>query len=141
MSTPVRRALYGRMAGDTTLDGMLAPPPEGWRHSIYHNQAPQTAKFPLVVFSKSSGNPTETFGEPSAYETDVWLIKAVDEAESGDVAEAVAERIKNLLNDAPLSISGASLMYLRRETDVEYVELVESQQYFHVGAQYRLIFE
>jgi hypothetical protein len=46
-------------------------------------------------------------------ENDVWLVKAVDRSTSADAAEAVAARMTTLLNDASLSISGASLLYLR----------------------------
>lgn len=138
MSTATRRALYGRLAGDTTLNNLLGTPASGYSKAIYHQQAPQGAAFPFVVFSKSSGQPTEAFGDPDAMDTDVWLIKAVDRNTSADAAEAAAERVKVLLNDATLSISGATLLYLRRQSDVEYAEVNEGVQYAHVGSLYRL---
>lgn len=139
MSTPVRRALYGRMAGDTTLNGLLAAPATGYSKAIYHNQAPAGAQFPYVIFQKQSGVPTESFGDPDAMDTDVWLVKAVDRDTSADDAEAAAARIKALLNDAPLSISGYTLLYLRRQSDVEYPEVTDGQTYQHVGSLFRLV--
>lgn len=139
MSTPVRRALYGRLAGDTTLNNLLASPPAGYSKSIFYQQAPESAGYPFIVFSKSSGVPTEAFGDPDALDTDVWLVKAVDEATSADDAEAIQARVQALLNDATLSISGATLLYLRRQSDVDYSEVNKGVQYVHAGSLYRLV--
>ena len=139
MSTPVRRALYGKLAGDTTLNTILGAPPAGYSKSIYHQQAPAGAGFPYVLFQKQAGNPTEAFGDPSAIDTDVWLVKAVDRNTSADPAEAAAARIIVLLNDATLSISGSVLLYLRRQSDVEYPEEIDGVQYKHAGSLFRLV--
>jgi hypothetical protein len=139
MSTAVRRALYGRMAGDTTLNNLLGTPATGFTRAIYHQQAPDEAHFPFVIFQKQSGVPTEAFTDPSALETDVWMVKGVDRNTTSDVAEAIAARIQTLLNDATLSISGSTLLYLRRQSDVEYPEVLEGVQYKHAGALYRLV--
>lgn len=138
MSTPIRRALYGAMAGDSTLTGLLGTAAPGYSQNIYHGKAPQGAGFPFVVFSKSSGIPTDAFGTPGALENDVWLVKGVDRAGSADAVEAVQARLKALLNDASLSISGATLCYLRRTQDVEYPENADGVDYHHAGALFRL---
>jgi hypothetical protein len=139
VSTASRRAIYGKLAGDTTLNGLLGTPPTGYAKSIYHQEAPAGAGYPLVVFQRQAGRPTEAFGAPSVMENDVWLIKAVDHSTSADTAEAVAARIQTLLNDASLSISGASLLYLRRQSDVEYPEVTDGERYAHCGALYRVV--
>lgn len=139
MSTAVRRALYGRLAGDTTLNGLLATPATGYSKSIYHQEAPDGASFPFIVFHKQSGTPTEAMGAPSALENDIWLVKCVDRGPSADTAEAVQARIQALLNDAPLSISGSTLLYLRRQSDVEYPEVDNGVRYSHAGSLYRLV--
>jgi hypothetical protein len=139
MSTPIRRSLYGKLAGDTTLNAMLGTPAAGYSKSIYHQQAPAGANYPFVVFQKQSGVPTQAFADPSALDTDVWLVKAIDRNTSADPAEAAAARIITLLNDAALSISGHVLQYLRRDSDVEYPEVVDGVLYQHVGSLFRLI--
>lgn len=140
MSTSVRRALYGKMAGDTTLNGLLATPPSGWSKSIYHREAPDSAGYPLVIFQKQSGVPTYTMQSGrSAYESDVWLVKAIDRNTTADPAEAVQARLETLLLDATLSISGEELMYLRRESDVEFSEVSDGVTYQHAGALWRLM--
>lgn len=139
MSTAIRRALYGKLSGDSTLTNMLGTAASGYTKGIYHHDAPEDAAFPFVVFSKSSGVPTEAFAKPSAYETDVWLVKAIDRNTTADTAEAINARVTALLNDATLSISGGTLLYLRRQSDVDYPEMVEGITYRHVGSLYRLI--
>jgi hypothetical protein len=129
------------LAGDTTLNALLASPATGYAHAIYHQQAPENAAYPMVIFSKSSGVPTDTFHTPGAFETDVWLVKAIDRNMSADTAEAIAARIETLLNDASLSISGRTLMMLRRQSDVEYPEITDGESYKHYGALYRVIYE
>lgn len=137
--TAIRRALYGGMSGDTTLTNLLGVAAAGYTRAIYQDPAPQDAHFPLVLFSKSSGVPTETFGDPTAFENDVWLVKAVDRNTTADTAEAIAYRIRTLLNDAALSISGGTLLYLRRESDVDYAELASGDVYRHCGSLFRLV--
>lgn len=139
MSTAIRRAVYGKLAGDTTLNNLLATPPTGYSKSIYHDEAPPAAQYPFVVFFKQAGTPTEAFGDPDAFDTDVWLVKGVDKATSADTVEAVQARVQALLNDTTLSISGATLQYLRRESDVEFAEVRDGVTYRHAGSQYRLI--
>jgi hypothetical protein len=139
MSTPVRRALYGKLAGDTTLNTILGSPAPGYSKAIYHNQAPAGAQYPFVTINKQAGNPTEAFADPSALDTDVWLVKAIDRNTSADSAEAAADRIITLLNDAALSISGHDLKYLRRDSDVEYPEVIDGVLYQHCGSLFRLI--
>lgn len=140
MSTSIRRALYGKLAADTTLNNLLGTPRQGYSKAIYHDQAPSEASFPYVIFSKSSGVPTDTLGKAGAFESDVWLIKAVDRNTTADRAEAAAARIQALLNDASLSISGATELYLRRQSDVEYPEIADGERYEHVGSLYLLIY-
>lgn len=139
MSTATRRSLYGKLAGDTTLNTLLGTPATGYSKSIYHQQAPDGAQLPFVIFQRQSGLPTETFGDPSAIENEIWLVKAVDRNASTDTAEAISARIAVLLNDTTLSISGATLLYLRRQSDVEYPEVIDGAQYHHAGSLYRLV--
>jgi len=140
-STAVRRALYGKMAADVTLNGLLATPASGWSKSIYHRTAPRGASFPFVIFQKQAGTPTQAFQDPSALETDVWLIKGVDRNTTADQAEAIQERLDALLSDGALSISGATLLFLRRQSDVQYEEVDGDTTYHHAGSLYRLLYD
>jgi hypothetical protein len=135
----VKRALYGKLSGDSTLNALLGTPATDFAKAIYYQHAPRTAGFPYVIFMRQAGGPTEAMGVPSAFENDVWLVKGVDRSTSSDVAEAISARAQALLNDASLSISGATLCYLRRQSDVDYPETVDGVEYKHAGSLYRLI--
>jgi hypothetical protein len=146
-TTAIKRAVYGKLSGDTTLTNLLGTPAAGFTKSIYYQVAPESAAFPYVLFAKQSGVPTEAFGahtladtSPSfAHDTDIWLIKGVDRSTSADTAEAIDLRIQALLNDGTLSISGGALLYLRRQSDVDYGEVSDGVQYHHSGSLYRLV--
>jgi hypothetical protein len=129
----------GKLAGDTTLTSLLGASPAGYSQNIYYQSAPAGAGYPLVILNKQSGVPTQAMTDPSALDTDVWLVKAIDHSPSADTAEAVAARIRTLLNDASLSISGETLLYLRRVSDVDYEELSSGETYKHSGSLWRLV--
>lgn len=141
MSTSVRRALYGKLAGDSTLNALLATPAPGYAKAIYHGTAPAEAPYPFVILNRQAGNPTYALTTIPAYETDMWLIKAVDDEPTADAAEAISARLSTLLNDGVLSISGATQLYLRRESDIEYEEDADGRKYQHVGSLFRLLYQ
>lgn len=138
MSKALRRAIYGKLAGDTTLNNMLGTPAPNYGKSIYHSKGPDKAGYPFVTIDRQSGIPTHAFGKPIAFEEDVWIIKAIDRALSADAADDIAARLDVLLNDAVLSISGYDLMYLRRMSAVEYDEQDSGVTYKHSGGNYRI---
>ena len=138
-TTATRRAIYGKLAGDRTLNALLGAAPTGYSKSIFYQLAPAGAAFPFVIFQRQSGTPTEAFTDPSAVETDVWMVKAVDKNSSADTAESIQARVAFLLNDAALSVSGASLMYVRRQSDIDYSELADGETYRHAGSLYRVV--
>ncbi len=141
MSTPIRKAIYGKLAGDMTLTSMLASPFTGFSQAIYYQQAPENALYPFVVFSKSSGVPTDTFHTPGAYESDVWLVKGIANTQTADVVESIQARLIALLNDATLSISGRALMALRRMSDTDYSEITDGESFKHCGSLFRVVHE
>lgn len=145
MSVAIRRSLYGKMAGDATLVGLLATPPAGYSKSIYHQRAPEGAQFPYVIFNKQAGTPRYAIGT-RAYDNEVWVVKGVDRPagphdNTADRVDAIAERLDVLLTDGVLSISGRTQLILRRESDVEYPEVEDGVVYRHAGANFRLIYE
>jgi hypothetical protein len=132
--------MYGKLAGDSTLTNLLGAPPAGKTHSIYDAFALPGAGYPLVVLNKQSGVPTYAMATTPALETDMWLVKAIDKNIGADTAEAIATRLNTLLTDGVLSISGATQLYLRRQSDVDYEEEDDGVVYRHVGSLYRLVY-
>lgn len=144
MSTPARRAIYGKLAGDSTLNALLGTPAPNYAKSIYYGVAPQGANFPFVIFNKQDGRPTEAFTDPSAFETDIWMVRGTDRGTAGqalDAVEAIQARVAALLNDAALQVSGSTVMYLRRQSDMDFTEDEDGVIYRHAGSLYRLVFD
>lgn len=140
MSVPIRRAIYGKLAGDTTLTALLGTPATGYSQSIYYQRAPANAGYPYVIFNKQSSVPRYAL-KTRAFDNDVWLIKGVDRRDTADGVDSISTRLDDLLTDATLSISGKTHDYLRRESDVDYAETVDGVTYRHSGSLFRLIYE
>lgn len=140
MSVATRRALYGKMAGDSTLTGLLHSPPAGYTKSIFYEQAPAGAQFPYIIFTKQAGTPRYALAN-RAFDNDVWLIKGVDRADTADTADNIASRLDALLTDGTISISGRTQLYLRRESDVDYAEVTDGVTYRHAGCLFRLVYQ
>ena len=141
----VRQAIYERLNGDTNVTGKLANTNQG---GINHAVAPSNRDYPLVIFHKQSGTPTNLvgFGErwrDSTEENQLWLVKAIAKGNAGS-AEAAAHAIANRLDGGGVSGgtlpgSGGTLLHMARESDVSYAEVQSGETYFHHGALYRVI--
>jgi hypothetical protein len=131
-----RAAVWAKLNGDSTLTNLLAT-----SSSIYHRRAPLNAAFPLIIFQKQSGTPIQVFkGGPIANQ--LWLFKGVDKSESSSTAEDIDKRIDVVLTDAALNLSDGTLLYLRRESDVDYEEGSDQDfQIHHVGGVYRTMID
>lgn len=137
---PVREALDARLKADATLVAMLYS-----RVGVYHRDVPTEAKPPLIVFHKQSGTDEYTFGA-RAFLNQLWLVKAIHWGLKSDKAEDIAARIDVVLMDAPLTLSTGVLLYLRRESEVDYSETMDmsgrqrsTETYFHCGGLYRIV--
>jgi hypothetical protein len=139
MSVAVRRALYGKLAGDSTLNALLATPPTGRTKSIYYQQAPSTANYPYVIFQKQAGTPRYSF-KANAFDDEVWMVKGVDRNDDADPVDSISSRLDALLTDGTITISGKTELYLRRESDLDYEETVGDQRFLHAGSLYRLVY-
>lgn len=139
MSVATRRAIYGKLSGDTTLNALLGAPATGYTRSIYYEYAPEGASFPYVVFNKQAGTPTYAFAS-KAMDAEVWLVKGVDRNRTADQVDAISTRLEELLVDGALSISGKTQLYLRRESDTDYAEVTDGEIYRHAGSLFRLIY-
>jgi hypothetical protein len=129
----VDTALYTRLAADL---GTLTLGTLGCT-GVYRFQAPQGSAEPYVIYQQQAGTDSYTFTARDGRSL-VYLVKVVDKASSGLRAAQIAERVEALLHDQPLSLTGWSTLRLRRESDVEYVEVDNGVTYQHYGALYRV---
>lgn len=130
----VDTALYSRLQNDLGTAGTLGT--LGCT-GVYRQIAPQGSVEPYVVFQQQAGTDSYTFTARDARSL-VYLVKAVDRGPSGSRAAQLAERVESLLGDAPLTVTGWQNLRLRRESDVEYVEVDNGVIYQHYGALYRV---
>jgi hypothetical protein len=127
-------ALNSRLAADLGTAGTLGV--LGCT-GVYRFQAPQGSVEPYVVFQQQAGTDSYSFSARDGRSL-VYLVKAVDVGPSGLRAAQMAERIDALLTDKPLSLTGWTQLRLRRESDVEYVEVDAGKTYQHYGALFRV---
>ena len=131
-----RAAVYAKLNGDSTLTALLAT-----TTSIYHRRAPLDSAFPFIIFNKQSGMPVWSFaGNP--FDDQLWLFKGVDRSASSAKAEDISKRIGVVLTDPVMSLTDGTLLYLRRESDVDYEEGTDPDFLIHhVGGLYRTIID
>lgn len=134
MAATLRAAIYQRLKSDPELLGLLGD------DDVYNDPAPAKAKSPYLVFTKQTGNPSWTLGTGRGdhLQQERWMVKAVCSGGSASPAEAVADRVDELLHDAPLVLDDARVLYCRRVSDINYPETDGPTVYRHVGAIYRI---
>lgn len=132
MGDGFRTALFAKLNGDAVLTNMLAT-----TTAIYHRRAPLGAAFPFIIYQKQSGVPIWAFDGPPIADQ-LWLVRGVDRSAKSSTAEDIDKRVDAILTDAILVLSDGRLMYLRRESDVDYEEGDDPDyQIHHVGGLYR----
>jgi hypothetical protein len=134
MSIAVRQSLYSKLTGATSVTSLLSS-----STAVYYEQAPASASFPYLILGKRSKSRVRTMGSV-AFQTETWMIKAVDRGEDSDRAEGITEAVEALLTNGTLSISGKVLQDLFPSGDINYVEEDGDQTYQHHGSLYRITF-
>lgn len=124
----VDAALWAKLTGDATLMGLATG-------GVYHRVAPAGTSTPFVVFNLQDGESSYTQGRLATRDL-VYLVKGIDEGLSGKVAGQIDERVNVLLTDVMLTVAGWTNIYLRRSSDVEYIEVADGVVYQHVGGLY-----
>lgn len=125
-------ALYARLAGDATLTGLLATPT-----SIFKDVAPAGSALPFVVFSQPMlGVVQYTMGRTKAFEAQTYLVKGVAQGDDQTIAGAIHDRIFVVLQDAPLVVSGFSLLVCQLAGRIAYTETTEGVLIRHAGGRY-----
>lgn len=127
----VRTAIYQHLTADTELSDLLT--------GIHHLKAPSNSEYPYAIFHRQAGTPAWTMGKAPAFKDELWLVKGVARGLKADAAEDIDARCEALLNDAPLSLEGKTLLFCLRESDMPpYSEADGGEAIYHVGGLYRL---
>lgn len=134
---PVRAALYTRLAAAAAVTSKLGLGANG----IFHRRAPLSTTPPYVILDRMAANDYYLFGA-GRYEGQVWLVKAIDGGQDGGdsatTVEDIADAVEVALHDAPLVVAGLNLMWIRRESRIDYDEPDGVARWNHCGGLYRL---
>lgn len=126
--------LYTTLTGATAITDLLA----NGTASVFAWLAPENEDPPYVVFNQQADTPV--YRLPAvAYENLLYQVRAVTEGESAKLAGQIEDAVEAALTDQAVSVSGHTLMYLRKESGVDYVEVTQGQRYHHRGAIYRVM--
>lgn len=132
-SSAVDNAIVAKLGGDTAL---LALMPNG----AYMDEAPQgSTRFVIVSLVDAVDHPQ--FGG-RAFEDALYLVKAVALSTTNADIKAAAARIDALLDYGTLTVTGYSLMAMRREERVRFQEVDEVDaaiRWQHRGGRYRVM--
>lgn len=130
-------ALYGRLgtvqytypaAGTATTTGSI---------NVYAVMAVGTgsspAPAPYIIFQHQAGLDEYTFDKRG--ESLDYMVKAVSDRQTPSQAYAIYAGAHDALQDAPLNISGYTVLRVRRQSRFEFRD---TDGYFHVGGLYRI---
>lgn len=133
-SAAIDAAILAKLSGDAQLT-TLAP------GGVFRGTSPQGAAQPFVIVDLVTHQDEWQIGQASAYESAVYLVKAVQGSTSGAGAQAAADRIDALLNNAALSVAGYDLMLCAREERIAYLEVDDASdhRFQHRGGLYRVM--
>jgi hypothetical protein len=128
-SGAVSDAIVSVLASDSALMALI---PGGVFLDIAQ---PGLTKFVLVTLF---AHHDEYEFQDEAYEVFTFVIKAVELASSPDNVRAAAQRIRELLQDAPLTITGYEWMNAQRIEFVDFREVndLNETRWQHCGGQY-----
>lgn len=132
-SSDIDAALIGKLSGDAALTALATD-------GIVFDEAPQ-GKTKFVVVSLVDQHDEPQLGG-RAFEDATYLVKYVELGPSGVNAKAAAARIDALLDNQPLTVTGYSLMTMRRESRVRLTEVDEvdrSLRWQHRGGRYQVV--
>lgn len=132
-SSAIDDALVAALLADSTLMALV---PDG----VYVDEAaPNAQRF--VIVSLVDAPDTQGFGG-RAFETPLYLVKAVTLATSGTNVKAAAARIDAVLENAQLTIAGYACLKVQRDSRFR-VTTVDAQdaslRWHHRGGRYEIM--
>ena len=134
MSLKIRRALYQKLTGTQAVSSKLATPT-----SVFHEEAPEGAAYPFVIIAQQAKSRTRAFAKATAFETEVWLVKAVDRNTTSDAVDQISEAAESVLANGTLTVTGGTVDDIYPTANVEYIEQEGDQSWRHAGVLYRIV--
>jgi hypothetical protein len=135
-SQAVDTALIAKLTGDATL---MAAAPGG----VYREVAPQGVQEPFIIVQQMTHEDQYLLRRQEAFESFLYLVKAVQQSMTAAAVQTCADRIHVLLQNGTMSPTGYNLTLMQREERIATVEIDEDRdlRYQHRGGLYRVIVE
>lgn len=134
----INAALYSRFMGDATLTGQL---PGG----VHDTLAKQGTTGRRLIFQKipvAQGVDSYTFGNNLVSRRLLYMVKIIDDvpmvAPSKQAAYTALARAHSTLTGTALTVSGYTVMNLRRTGDIDYPEPGDGVIHEHIGHTYEI---
>lgn len=134
MSLAIRRALYSKLTGTSSVSSKLATPT-----SVFHEEAPEGAAYPFVIIAQQAKTRRRAFAKSTAFEDEIWMVKAVDRNTTSDAVDQINEAAEAVLANGTLSVSGGTVEDIYPTANVEYIEQEGDQAWRHAGVLYRIV--
>ena len=126
-------ALFGLLDGDAELKALGAT-------GVYRLGAvPREARRPFVAFGSYAPAPDAYTLGGWASASHQYVVKAVDEGQSAQRAQALAARVQALLTGQELAVAGYTVPVCRRQRAIEYDEVAGATVYQHAGGIYLIV--
>ena len=123
------QAIFSTLAGGTALTSLLGGT------AIYQSQAPDGTPLPYCVYSKQAGGPENI--DPSDRRDLYYFVRGY--ATSAKQAGEIDEAVDNLLHRHNIGVTGYTVIWCARETDLESVENPPNNApVYMAGALYRI---
>jgi hypothetical protein len=127
-------ALYGRLSGGTALTALLGGT------AIYHNQAPEGAALPYVIYNWQGGGYVQDSPHTDANGiVTVQAFSRISQAQAGSISEVVL----TLLNRSNLTVTGYSNFGLTAEAPHLQNNYTDESglNVYSCGDQYRIMID
>ena len=129
----VRNAILAALQADTGAGGVAALATGG----IFPDVAPEGSSYPFVVVSVRSGETPSRVYQGIAYEECRILVRATVKSLSPKRAAAINRRVRTVLENANLNVSGYSTLNCEWAGNIPgYPEPVDDQTYRHEGCEF-----
>jgi len=138
-SSVIDNALVAKLLADATLMALV---PDGvFIDEAGASMATGGTPTRFVLVSLVDENDVPMFNA-RAYEDALFMVKAVMLSSAGGDVKAAAARIDTLLEQGTLTATGYSLMAMRRESRIRFIEPDDNDpsiRWFHRGGRYQVV--
>jgi spore maturation protein CgeB len=134
VSLATRKALYQKLTGTSAVTTKLAT-----NTSVFHGQAPPDAAYPFIIIGKQGKSRDRAFAKTTAFENEIWMVKAVDRNSTSNRAEEISEAVQAALTNGTLTVTGRTVEDIYPTGDVDFLEVDGDQTFRHHGTMYRIV--